>query len=249
MFHYALHNYDFPGIFFMFLAIYYFLKSDDLFSSVFLSIGTATKLFPALLLPLMLMKRKEKALIFLRNFFLVWLGMNLPAMIMHFPDWAFCYIWQAGRAPPACESLGYWSYAYLGKWGSLFLFVLFYLGALFYFYRARRGNDREDSPREFLLQAGSLLGIFFVFNKIYSPQYMLWLLPFFVFIPHLSYPLFWFLDTGNVIVNFCHFKLLEPRWMWVNALLTVLRTVFIPYIFIKGFLVGRGAPQGRAQPG
>lgn len=232
MLHLALHNYDFPAIFFMFLSIYYYFREDEVFSSVYLSLGAAIKLFPALLLPLMLLKRWKSAKVIIPVFISVWLAMNIPAMVVNFRDWIFPYLWQAERTPPPCESLGYWSHMYLGKMGSLLLFVVVYLVALIIFHRGGKKDSTGDSPREFLMQAACLLGIFFVFNKIYSPQYMLWLLPFFVFAPGIPIFLFWFLDLGNVAVNFFHFKLIEPKWQWINAVLVVVRTIIIPYIIL-----------------
>lgn len=236
MIHLALHNYDLPGIFFMLLSLDCFLRRKEALSSIYLAVGTAIKLFPGLLLPLLLLRRRERASTISVVFLSTWLAINVPAMIANFRSWVYPYLWQAHRKPEPWDGLGYWSHAYLGGVGSLLLFALFYLAALLLFHRTTRSSGQGDSPREFLMQAALLMGIFFMFNKIYSPQYMLWLLPFFVFVPRLSLPLFWLLDLGNIAVNFFHFRLVQPHSIWANVALVVVRTLLLSHILVSNNL-------------
>ena len=152
-------------------------------------VGAALKLYPILfVIPLALehltVKRKSEAGKVLIAGAGSALAVNLPFMLINFSGWWATYEFHRVRGPNF-DSI--WGLA-TSRWGWSFLqmptlnltvavlTVATFLVALIYGWQ--KGRERGAYP--FLQVAGVMLVAFLLWNKVHSPQYTLWLLPFFV---------------------------------------------------------------------
>jgi hypothetical protein len=105
----------------------------------------------------------------------------VPFLLANPDGWWATYAFQARRAADlTTNSIWYWGFPDLGPstvdhW-SFALIAVSWLGALVagWLLAARRGGY------PWLQVSAAMLCSFLLFNKVYSPQYVLWLLPFFV---------------------------------------------------------------------
>ncbi|HEX6075741.1 MAG TPA: glycosyltransferase 87 family protein [Micromonosporaceae bacterium] len=176
----SLINWDLLAVAVTAFAVWFWARSQPLWAGVFIGMGFAVKLYPVLLLgPLFLLCLRAGRL---REYghtlaaaALTWVVANLPVALASPQGWA--WFWRFNHARP-------------GEFGSIwYLFrlnghpvvelnristALFGLVCLGIAVLALRAPHR---PR--LAQLGFLvLAGFLVVNKVYSPQYVLWLLPF-----------------------------------------------------------------------
>ena len=148
---------------------------------VFVGLGAAAKLYPAFLLGAFLvvaLRRRE-----LRGFALTtaaalatWLLCNLPALLVHLEGWKGFWSFNSDRGADlgslwlAARDQGWEADVGTVNTVSLVAFAAICLGVLVLGLRARR--PPRASQLAFLIVLG-----FLVVNKVYSPQYVLWLLP------------------------------------------------------------------------
>ena len=159
----------------------------DRLAAALLGLGTATKLFPAVSLPVCLWRLLSVAgrrrAIVAGAVFAVTLGiLYLPASIAAFPATRFVGIYAAlGANVDSPWILAERLIAGLGVDGHLVVLALTYTGfALTYlFVVLPRARTARDPAAVFGLATVSLL----LWTRLYSPQYSLWLLPFFVLLP------------------------------------------------------------------
>jgi uncharacterized membrane protein len=193
LFLYAFHNWDLIAVFFMAAAIHFQQKNNHWASAIALGLGASAKMFPAFLAPAfgLAILRKERRLgpqswRFGLGFVGAVLAANLPFFLANRDLFLETYRFHL-RRDPNFETFWYVIGHYGRKWkiewmneavahDTLGLIVpigllggLILVGVLVW-------RGRLDA-----IQGGfaSLL-LFMVFNKIFSVQYALWLLPFFV---------------------------------------------------------------------
>jgi hypothetical protein len=99
---------------------------------------------------------------------------------------------------------------------------------------ARHLSQREDTtqtpsktlaqlyPREFASYTLLFLSLFILANKVFSPQYLLWLIPLVSLLPMPPRPRRWF--------------------TWLFVLLCVLSTVLVPFLFVADLIDRHGSP-------
>lgn len=172
-------NWDLWGITTMILAIYLFDKKRYDWSGAILAISISTKFFPVLLLLLIafILWRRDEIEAITKYFFIsisIWLAINLPIILTTPQGWWHFYKLNLSRESD-WGSLWY-AMSLLGVHISrlnyitllLFLAVVVVM-SIFLF-------ELQDTPRladvSFLLMAGVLC-----VGKVYSPQYILWLVP------------------------------------------------------------------------
>jgi uncharacterized membrane protein len=176
-------NWDLIAVGLAAVALLAWARRKPVLAGVFIGLGTAAKLYPALLLVSLVLlcwragKMKEWGLCLLGAVG-GWLAVNLPFMIENWHSWTYFYTFNENRG---------------ADWGSLWLFLEYSplhmsftaktinllfavllaiscigIGLLVWLARAR--------PR--VAQAAFLTAAAFIlFNKVYSPQYVLWLIP------------------------------------------------------------------------
>lgn len=210
---YSTLNYDLPVVFLIVLAVYLFMKEKYYGATAALAIGTVVKVFPVFLLPIFILKSPKKDWL---NLFLLFgaivLLLNLPYMFRDFDSFMFTYTWQIGQNLSKDPSAGtYWwiFYPIFGKftgWVSLLLFA-----GLYYFSWKKLKNTS-------IIQLGiAVILIFLLTDRIYSPQYNLYLLPFLALATYkVNKPVFYIMDFFDVaIVLFCFFLKDNPVYLQI----------------------------------
>jgi uncharacterized membrane protein len=210
---YAFVNWDLLAVALATAATVAYLKNRDEVSGAMLGLGAAAKLYPALLLvPFVLgrlrQKRRGGAAILAVWAVLAWAVVNVPFVIASRPEWETFFRFNAHR-PLDWDSLWFvactrlhgggtcgWS-ANLMNWLSLASFAV--VAAIVYWIRRVRDPGFPRWTFGF-----PILVAFLLTNKVYSPQYGLWLLPWFVLaLPNL--PLFVAFEATDVAVFITRF--------------------------------------------
>jgi uncharacterized membrane protein len=212
---YAFVNWDLLAVALATAATLAYVRRRDGASGVLIGLGAAAKLYPVLLLvPFALgrlrEKRKDKALSLAVWTVLAYGAVNLPFALLARHSWATFFRFNTDRAVD-WDSLWFvtctrlhggatgcdWSIPLINTL-SLVLFAA--LAALLYWARARR---HPEFPRWTF--GFPLIAAFLLTNKVYSPQYGLWLLPWFALtLP--SLPLFAAFEAADVAVFITRFS-------------------------------------------
>jgi uncharacterized membrane protein len=176
----SLINWDLFAVLLTALAVYFWARANPVLAGVFIGLGFAAKLYPVLLLgPVFLLCLRAGRL---REFWqtlaatlAAWGLVNLPFVLLSPDGWL--WFWRFNQQRGGEFGSVWYLFAIHGQpilvlnQISLGLFLLACLGIAFLGVRAPR------RPR--LAQLCFLvLAAFLVVNKVYSPQYVLWLLPF-----------------------------------------------------------------------
>ncbi len=201
---YALLNFDLPAVFFTLLSVYFRLKQEDDMSAVALGLGVAAKLFPVVLIPLFLIGDKPRqAIRYCAVAGGTWLLLNISFMLLDFNAWLFPYLWQITREPTK-DGLVYLIYRFIGSPAASAFFPILYAVTILYAGKSwLRGATRIHVLLAF---TAPVLLSFLLANRIFSPQYLLWVLPFFVLAPRVSLILFYICDITNVSLTLFLFK-------------------------------------------
>lgn len=172
-------NWDMWAVLPTLVSIYYFDKGRSFLSSVFLSIAISAKFYPVvILIPVVIILIKSRKYLEARKYFIgliiSYAVINLPIAINNFSGWSFFFRGSFNRG------IGYGSiWEVLEILGIKFVNVnliyilstllLFTLVTVFYWHNA---NNYKLHEVVFLS-----VFAFTAFNKVYSPQFILWLVP------------------------------------------------------------------------
>lgn len=227
---YSFINYDLPVVFLIVLALYLFFQKKYNGAVASLALGTVLKVFPIFLLPIFIFKSPKKdwwKLILIFVFTVA--GLNLPYILSNFSSWIFPYTWQIGenlsRGP---ENGTYWwiFYNVLGDkmgWVSLGLFAALYLFSW-----------QKMKKTSIVNLCIAVILIFLFTDRIYSPQYNLYLLPFLVLASYrVKKAPFYMLEIPNVIHVLCLFWLKE-HVVWLQ-ILVLLKYVSIIWLYVDNY--------------
>lgn len=199
MFFFATYNWDLIAVFLSVAALHAAYKKRNGWAAFFLALGFVAKFYPALyLIPLLLVvpswKERGKTLAI---FCATALAVNLPFMLLNFGGWSYFFTLNSVRNsnPDSIWTIARFFFRGLDVAGinalSLTLFVGAYAWVMARFRKA---------PMLQLCFAATLL--FLITNKIFSPQYVLWLLPFFVLLPATRSWQFYLLEGANLATFF-----------------------------------------------
>ena len=194
---YGTVNYDIPIVFLILLSVYLY-SEEKYYSSIFwLAVGMVAKVFPVFLLPLFIWRApKTLRLRMIMLFGAVVLILNLPYMLMDFHAWIYPYLWQiSSNLTTGMDQGTYWWIVYpiagrLTGWLSLGIF-----GGLYFLICRKMKNGR------FFDQCLAVIILFLLTDRIYSPQYTLYLLPFLALASFpISKKVFYSIDIPNVLL-------------------------------------------------
>jgi uncharacterized membrane protein len=210
---YAFVNWDLLAVALATAGTWAYLRNRDEASGVLLGLGAAAKLYPGLLVIPFALGRLKKGRAGGAASLVVWAGVawaavNIPFAIVSSHSWATFFRFNAHR-PLDWDSLWFVACTRLKGGGTcgwspklmnaltLLAFVVLSVAA----YAVKRARDPSFARWTF---AFPLLTLFLLTNKVYSPQYGLWLLPWFVLaLPVL--PLFLAFEATDVAVFITRF--------------------------------------------
>lgn len=247
LFVYGTINWDLVAVAFATAGLLFFFVRRDREAGAALGLGAATKLYPALLAwPLIVQRVRERrpdaAIVLGWTTIAAWLLVNLPFAILASTAWSTFFRFNSGR-PPDFDSLWYIACRHFDlclstavvNVGSLAAFLV--STAAVWLIKARR---HPDFPRWTL--GLPLLVAFLLTNKVYSPQYGLWLLPWFALaLPRLdAFLVFSLTDVAVFLTRFTWFARLEGAegasqgLFEVMALLRAAALMWCVVVWIRG---------------
>jgi Glycosyltransferase family 87 len=185
---YGVYNWDFLATTCVVGAAYAWYRKRTTGAAALLGLGAAVKIYPGFfVLPLIIerlsardVRGAGKAAGAAAG---VWLAINLPVYLANPDGWWATYKFQAGRKPDlTTNSIWYWGFPKLSTEQvdryAIALIGVTWIAALWYGWR--RKHTLGSYP--WIQVSGAMLCAFLAFNKVYSPQYILWVLPFLVLI-------------------------------------------------------------------
>ncbi len=181
---YALHNWDLLAVAAATAALWSWWRGRCTAAAVLLGIGACLKVYPGLfLLPLavdrLVRRDPAGAVRVLAAGGATVVAVNLPFALLGREGWAATYVFQSARAADSSSnSLWYWVYPGVPTERLNIVIPLLLAGALAVALvdGARRAGPEDGFP---LVQVcAAVLVAFLLLNKVSSPQYTLWLLPF-----------------------------------------------------------------------
>ena len=188
---YALHNWDLLALVPAVAGVLAFEDDHDVASGVLIAIGACAKVFPAVFLPPLLVRRVHEhgwkaAIPLAASAAATVVVLNLPFRLASAQGWSYPYRFQ-GRRPVTWGTL--WAVAHrlpvvghdlslhAGRPANLLSGAVLVVGiAALSVVAARRRLDA------FAIAAAGT-GIFLLVNKVYSPNYDLWLVPWLALLP------------------------------------------------------------------
>jgi Glycosyltransferase family 87 len=209
---YATFNWDLLAVLLAVAGTLAYLRRRDVWSGGILGLGAATKLFPAMLVVPFISGRlrdpdSDHGSRLALSAAATWLGVNLPFAVVAFAGW-----WEffrfSGERPANFDSVWFIACDWASDIGctetrlvNIASAALFIIGVAVV-WTAKAHRD-PGFPRWSL--AFPILALFLITNKVYSPQYSLWLLPWFALaMPDLR--LFLAFETADVAVFVTEFS-------------------------------------------
>lgn len=236
MFVFLIYNWDIIAVMFFIIALYFMNKNKNLWASFFLALGFCAKFYPAIyLIPLIIKNRKFfwGIIKILTVFIFTALLVNLPFMLKNFDVWKFFYIFNNLRWPN-CDSI-WWVIKAALPWLAvthinIISLILFVISSVIIIYKYRK--------QSYIVLCCIITLLFLLTNKIFSPQYILWILPFFVLIPEIGKKLFYSLELTNLAVLssvflLTYFEPFNQFYAYQNYFFVILRHVILIVILIK----------------
>jgi len=185
---YAFHNWDLLVVAATITAFYAWWRERYALAGALLGVGAALKLYPLfflapLLLDRLLARDRRGALRGVGAGVLTVVLVNVPFALVHASGWWAPYAFQRLRdADYTSDSIWVWgahslSRSDLNRLTPVLIGVSFVVALAIGWWRGRR-----DGEYPFVQVCGAMLMAFVLFNKVFSPQYALWLLPFFALV-------------------------------------------------------------------
>ncbi len=169
---YGLLNWDLLGIGLMVVGWYLYQREHFTASAVFFALGVFAKLFPIFFLPFIAAElwRKRQTRTLTRmvvSFCATALVINVPFALGNLKNWSYFFTYNATRSLGADIYSNAWVHGVSISAADLFSLAMVVLAVLYLMWRVYRGQRVVDATAFTFV-------VFFFFNKVYSPQYTLW---------------------------------------------------------------------------
>lgn len=186
--YYSFHNWDLLAVAAVVAGVWFWYRGKSVWAAVAFGVGAALKLYPIMfVVPLVLERwvagRRAEAGRVLAAGAGTALAINLPFMVINFQGWWGTYKFHQLRGPNFDSIWGLLQTRYawvrihmpeLNLTVAVLTLATFAVVLLYGWHRATK-----DGVFPFLQVAAAFLVAFMLWNKVHSPQYTLWLLPFF----------------------------------------------------------------------
>jgi uncharacterized membrane protein len=183
---YAFHNWDLLVAAAVALGLWAWHRERPVWAAVAFAVGGAFKLFPIFFLaPLALdrlFRRDVKGAVTTAATGVgTWVAINLPFVLANFDGWFGTYEFHQRRLPNF-DTFWFQTWPDLSVDAINRITTLALAGTFVAILAASAVLARRRGVYPFVQTCGALLAAFLLLNKVHSPQYTLWLLPFFVVI-------------------------------------------------------------------
>ncbi|MCY0880628.1 MAG: glycosyltransferase 87 family protein, partial [Firmicutes bacterium] len=234
---YGVLNWDLLGIMMWGMGLWAYRRGQLGRAGLWIGLGTVTKFFPIVLVPYLLAEiflreakgRHQGSKRFLGGFALTAIGINLPFALFARAGWSVFYTYNTNRPPTP----GIYQWLCQQGWVSLgqinllsaVLTVLGGMALLFLVWKKRLGA----------IEAGTAaLAWWFLWNKVYSPQYIMWVIYALVWTP-IDPPL---LIIANIVGLFDF--AFSFHWLAMGTASSPFYTQFVshivpPFLFLLNF--------------
>lgn len=230
MFFFSVFNWDILAVVFTLAAIYFERQNKISLAAGMIALGASAKFFPVLfLVPLLLAPQRDIRTKFraLGAFLLTGLAVNIYFALKNFKGWLYFFELNSTRNS---NNDSIWTIVryFTGEIPIPILnSVTFAIFAVLFFYLMWKYRRESFAKLCFLATISFLLT-----NKVFSPQYIFWLLPFFV----LVYPprLLWFygLELANLATFF-----IWIRWFFVSPSM-IYFYLAAPFVILRHLVLG-----------
>ncbi|MFJ9313402.1 glycosyltransferase family 87 protein [Pimelobacter simplex] len=264
----GLINWDLLAVALVAGALWAWSRERPVLTGVLIGLGTAVKLYPLFLLGALLvicLRRRQIGRFAIATVWAVaaWAVANAPAYLSGAEQWKVFWKFNADRAADlgsvwllvdqaadagfSSHTINVWSWVLFGAWC---------LGVFAIGMTAGRRAPVDTVPR--MAQLGYLIVVgFLLVNKVYSPQYVLWLLPLAVLArPRWRDQIIW---QASEVVYFCMVwwylgGFLAPAgggdagFYWVGIAIRVLGELYLAAVIVRDLYRPRHDPVGDAAP-
>lgn len=246
---YGLLNWDMLGIGFMVVGWYLYRRESYVASAILFAFGVFSKLFPVFFLPFIIAEmwrqgKTKKLLHMVIAFVVSAVVMNVPFVIGNLPNWAYFFTYNAGRGLGADIYANEWIHGITTSEANAFSLIMVVLVVLFGMWRVYRGGD--------VARATAMAFMVFLFvNKVYSPQYTLWL---FVMAILAEWPIWTYIVLSlaglvDYVNSFTVLHLLSSKSNSAGWYVGHVFFVGVLYRYLSILVAGLGALIDRAIPG
>lgn len=186
---YSFHNWDLLAVATLMIGLLMFLRRSDTWAGIWLGVGASIKLFPGLVIPGLFLIRWQQER---RPDWRLLLGamssfaaINLPIALANPAGWWYPWNFQSTRFPNfethwfflyrhfgSSDPTSFWWTTYPTLTGGLSGLLFLILFGLVLWFEYRGGRKRP------LVMTAAVVLLFLLTAKVFSPQYILWLLPF-----------------------------------------------------------------------
>jgi hypothetical protein len=221
---YGAYNFDIVQTFFVVASLYFFVARAKLrWSALSLGLAVATKLSPALLLPLFWqdLRSSRERMTFTAIMGGVVGALNIPFMILNYS------LWLSG-------------YTFLKNWGLEDSFLVWI------FHNPQNTFAKDISyilvaasaisiyllfrSKPILVRSFMILGAFILFSYIATPQMNLDLLPFFALVPLIPLSLFYLFELANIGIILTWFEFKDSVLPGVPQTFALIRQIYLAVI-------------------
>ncbi len=174
---YGLLNWDLLGIATWGLGLWAFERGRDRQAGLWIGVGIATKFFPIVMVPYLGAAlwmaepagRRHRLRVFLMGLLITAVGINLPFALLAFHGWSYFFTFNSGRGPdPGIYQWLIHLHLLTIAWVNLLSLLLTVAGGSVILAAVLKGRLPAVSA------AAAALAWWMLCNKVYSPQYMLW---------------------------------------------------------------------------